>query len=516
MATSLGVCLSLSSLCAYAQDLAGVKHLGTVHLKTTGLKPSELKHKRNYIPRQTTGIILPYKSDALNDRQPLVLVHGIGGTEGSRLSEWDNFLKYTDKLPEFQKRFKIYLFHYDSAESVQTLSKLLAQELAQLMAQNNLSESDGKDSKKVKILAYSEGGLLTRNALQAAEVNRNVAQVITIATPFHGSPLASREWFCDQLEQGSVFDPIRISRKIAYWVAQKKHPYFEDDFHWDNIDNIIGDRDAAPAQTPAPKRYALESKTNFITYGSFFGTPNAVDQQMVNSLSLKIPIPVEKIKLHTGKAFIFNLVNHTFANIGKLASKSIAVAANKKEPTLSPEEGSNAAAHKDVIQEASNISESHTLLSLANETIQNESQQQEVIKSGAANLQNSEDPSSEKPETSASQTSSISSISMMPFNDGISPISSSLWLGRFTPQFKDDLSSPSKRLWAALRSLKGTDKARLFAGMDHKNWIEGENRTNANALPDLLNPQDKPKSVFAWLVSDLMQDAAPLQTTSTN
>ena len=98
---------------------------------------------------------------------------------------------------------------------------------------------------------------------------------------------------------------------------------------------------------------------------------------------------------------------------------------------------------------------------------------------------------------------SVAPVSMMMFNDGISPISSSLWLGRYT-QSTNGSSIPVDRLWSALKSLKGSRQARLFAGLDHRNWMDGTTRTGQELIQDLLNPDEPPRTVFDWIVYDLM------------
>jgi GH24 family phage-related lysozyme (muramidase) len=251
-----------------------------------------------------------------------------------------------------------------------------------------------------------------------------------------------------------------MSRRIAYWVATKKHPSFENDFHWDNVDEVI-DKTFLMDKIPSPTDYVLQHKPNFITYGSFFGTSDDVDQQMVKSLALTGPLPSEKHGLCSLKATVFNVVNQSIGRIGKI------VAQVQPQSKLS-------------VEATAKIEESHVLLAAANQAIED------------ATI----------PEPKQASDVPMSTISMMPFNDGISPISSSLWLGRFSAQAGE--KDPSKRLWGALRFLKGKDQARLFPGMDHRNWIENQTRMVSNQVPDLLNPQHSSKSVFDWLIYDLM------------
>jgi hypothetical protein len=92
------------------------------------------------------------------------------------------------------------------------------------------------------------------------------------------------------------------------------------------------------------------------------------------------------------------------------------------------------------------------------------------------------------------------------FNDGISPISSQLWLGRFV---KGTPSNPVALFteWQAVFEMSSTQKARLFEGLDHRDWLEGNTRVkDEGALLDLLHSDLSRRNIFDWLEYDLMRD----------
>ncbi len=96
---------------------------------------------------------------------------------------------------------------------------------------------------------------------------------------------------------------------------------------------------------------------------------------------------------------------------------------------------------------------------------------------------------------------------LMVYNDGVMPVSSALWLGRF---YNPHVSTHSQiQLWDALKNLQGTGTARLFPGIDHQNWMLDTTRTHSKKVLDLLNPNVPEKSVFDWLLYDLMKDNPP-------
>jgi pimeloyl-ACP methyl ester carboxylesterase len=403
-----------------------------VHRKETPARPSHrLKAPtlNSQLPLIKSGLNA-YDTTPLGTRTPLILIHGIGG-DNNRLFDWVRFLRFASQQTAFAQRHKIYLYHYDSCRSVPIISQDLQRQLTGF-----IQEQGGRP---IKILAYSEGGLLTRNALQDPYLNEHVQEVLAIATPFHGSPLANPAWMRSQIADESIFSLVRIGIRQAYAITGHLYPDFQQDFHWDNFDGALTaaqmDR---KLMTGPPVDYALAHKQNFITYGSFFGMD--IDPGILkDELSLTIPLPKERPSFGNlfKKNLLFSLIRN---NIGRLPLA-------KAEPDKSV-----------------------------------------AIVDGQA-------ISDEAP------------ASLMMFNDGISPISSSLWLGRYLPSPEKAVSSkilPASSLWAVLRSLRGKNKVRLFAGLDHRNWMDGNTRTGKAELHDLLNPDGGPHNVFEWILHDLM------------
>lgn len=416
---------------------------------------------RQIVDEVESGLVA-YDETPLGDRMPLVLVHGIGGTE-SRLFHWENFLAYAEKQAGFQQKYKIYLYHYDSTRSVPAISDDL-----QLMLKGFIGALGGRS---IKILAYSEGGLLVRNALQDSYLNAHTEEVLAIATPFHGSPLANPEWMEAQAKSESAFNLVRLFQKTAYKITRKKYPTFREDFRWDNFDGAIPAEQYARNNSPIlPVDYALARKVNFTTYGSYFGTDVDPDF-MVKALGLPKPPPEEKLQLGNlfKKNFLFSLVRN---NIGKLP-----VGKPAPQPML--------AVTGHVLRE-DGAAEVVTFTAVAEPVGQ------------AAVL---------APEPVAKQEKALKPVSMMMYNDGISPISSTLWLGRYTtpePATGAGVQITVDKLWSTLKSLRGNKNTRLFPGLDHRNWMDGVTRTGHAAVPDLLNPDETPRTVFDWIIYDLM------------
>jgi pimeloyl-ACP methyl ester carboxylesterase len=337
--------------------------------------------------------------------QPLLLVHGIGAENEKPWFHWGAFLRYLTAHPEHAQRFRVYLYQFDSSKSVPEISADLNQTLLKWQATH--------PQESLKILAYSEGGLLVRNVLQDPRVN--VKKVITVGTPFHGSPLANPAWLHQQTRQTSVLSPVRMFMGLSYKIARKRYPSFEADFQWDNFDQALLTTDKGEVNG-----YLMAHDPRFVTYGSFFSVDADDAQELAHSLNTTLPRERYNLKDWFSQHFLFFLVNN---NIAKMP--------------------------------------------LAN-------------------------PSKTTP--------------LMAYNDGISPISSTLWMGRFV---KDKTTVSLKHLWQALLGLRGTGVARLFPALDHRDWLDGDTRCKTLLVQDLLNPDQPPKPVFEWFLADLTTTAQP-------
>jgi len=438
-----------------------------------------------------------YDTSPLGDRTPVILVHGIGGEDLEDAFHWKSFLTFTETRPDFQKRFKIYLFKYDTVRSVPEGSASFRKTLKEFLA--------GTDA-PIKVVGYSEGGLLVRNALQDPLINARVKKVITIATPFHGSPLATPQWFAQQLDTEPALSPMRMSQHFAYWVAYKKHPSFAADFQWDNFDSAISVDDYKKMNGRGEiDGFALASRDNFITYGSYFGQ-HVVDPtgELPKELGVTHALPKEKAQFKNlfRQNVLFSFVNKNLSKVtrvvtGKKPEKTIddnliavALVPERAQNTMpTPDRAQNMAPALDMppVGGMADMAPVATLPDMA----------------PTPDVQPTAEALALRVEKTDVVEEDSDNTSLTAYNDGISPISSSLWLGRFMPNFST-LKHPVSKLWAALKSLKGTGQARLFAGIDHRNWMDGETRTETPAVRDLLNPDENPRTVFDWILFDLM------------
>jgi pimeloyl-ACP methyl ester carboxylesterase len=402
-------------------------------------------------------VAYPYTGDNAQAATPLFLIHGIGGQQDNWYN-WKRFLDHTTSRPAFNQRYHIYLYHYDSHQPLDKLGVELQATLRTWI--------DTHPGRNFSVLAHSEGGLVLRQALEDPIIQNHLVKAITIGTPFHGSPLANPTWLKSQLATEPWYKPVKVGYEISYKITQKLYPYFEGDFAWDNIDHALAKGTADPS--PLRSAQQLSAQNKIVAYASFFDLNPDAETQLKNVLEVPVldDAGAQHPKNWLSRHVLFTVIHDHIANMpmawSKTVSKTVAKAARKTAHTM---------AHRDP-----------TLATPA------------LLRADAT------------------QASPEPVLSMMAYNDGISPISSALWLGRFElgPNPADaglqamQPKLPVAGLWRALASLKGTHRARLFASMDHRNWMEGETRTGKTQIADLLNPQDPPRNVFDWLIDDLM------------
>ena len=148
-------------------------------------------------------------------RTPLILIHGWQEISSSSCrnpyqTTWSDpqkkrFVELFLNDPDLVSKFQVFSVHYNSMNSIISTT---GPELAGL-----LNRSFG--SSPVVVLAYSMGGLVARTAVAPPpNVNpANIALLITLATPHHGSPLASREAF--DILRNPVFQILELALSIA-------------------------------------------------------------------------------------------------------------------------------------------------------------------------------------------------------------------------------------------------------------------------------------------------------------
>jgi len=224
-------------------------------------------------------------------RIPLILIHGIHGTDDSFFESIDgstanekeyfkNFINYFYSS-DLKDRYKLYRFHYLSDEiSVKDIGQDLQEWLDDFIQEGKINDVP------FVILAHSMGGLVARSYMQerkhAIGVYANqlsgerILNLITLATPYHGSPAAN-----DDIRIPFLSDPLWNSTleiiDIAVW--------------WNDLSNLI-------ISSSEPNRSDLRfDNYNFFWKSDVYTSPDEKNEWLI-ALNLKIPSYEDKIIAH--------------------------------------------------------------------------------------------------------------------------------------------------------------------------------------------------------------------------
>ncbi len=263
------------------------------------------------LPReQSRGQIYELDNQPLGNRLPLLLIHG-GTGENQPCFRWYNFLNRTRHYPEFSKRYKVYLYRYNSSKRLEKLSLELQKSLLDLY--------EYSEDKPITIAALSLGGNLTQVALGNPIVSSTVDTVLTMGTPFHGSPLFSQEWFESSLDRHPLFPISKNFHALGYRLYFKGHANYLADLKWDNLDSLIPEIDRFEIRTTKhPVNYAAAAsntqlamlnagvsldKSKFITYAGYLENHyhrTLLRRILENTIGLPYTLVVMKLPLLLG------------------------------------------------------------------------------------------------------------------------------------------------------------------------------------------------------------------------
>jgi len=181
----------------------------------------------------------------LGDRIPLILIHGwIGECSGGKQG-WESVIAGIER--EFST-FKIYRFIYPSRRlSLEQAGRALAEAIAAR------AELQGR---RLLLIGHSRGGLVARTWMELYGGGERTIRLITLATPHHGSPLASllaiAEWGMGSgvradlkriLGLGRYSDPLLVGVKLlvplGYRLIYGVDPASFLDMRWDDYDGLV-------------------------------------------------------------------------------------------------------------------------------------------------------------------------------------------------------------------------------------------------------------------------------------
>ncbi len=359
-------------------------------------------------------------SSPLADRKPLLLVHG-SMNEKLKLFRWQHLCKYLNKNESFRQHYKIYLARYCTSSCEKELSQTFKPALKQLAHETG---------RPMTVVALSIGGNIVRDAMGDPAVDKSITKLITLGSPFHGSPLFSEDWM-----QYSIFKHYKwphscIDRSISYSFYFNLHPNLVEDFYWDDCDR----------QVPSVGQFK-------------FSFPLKMEGNLLPPASRP---PGESISAGSNKLIAYaGYIQSRFIPNHRLKGAKVFLS---------------------------------RIVSFFHTTIPAHLGHQRAVLRGLNS------------ELAYMQTAGKEPTPYA-LNDGVTTVASGLSLPR-GPAI--DISSDDDKSMALIKSQVNIKKARLFQNIDHATYLDNRLPLSAtNEVVDRLSPNEKPRSMFAWLLRDI-------------
>jgi pimeloyl-ACP methyl ester carboxylesterase len=377
--------------------------------------------------------IYQFDKTSIDNRAPLLMVHGLLG-EYLETFRWRKLAIYLQSDPAFAKRYKIVFARYDTKAPMKEVSEAFEKEAIKV--------SDAFGGQPLNVVALSMGGNLLQNAMLDPAFDAHVKSVLTMGTPFHGSPLFTSNWMEYSMLRHYHSPISRLDTAFAYRMYFNRHKNLLSDLRWDNTDGFIPDVGNFKFYFPISSHGDLTPKT----------TANTVVAQLNQAHD------VDKSKFTVYSGYLLNdfasmKSPNEFASILKLPYRVTF--------TLLPE----------------HLGREHPVLRALNQHIA-----RAIVSS---------------PETVKADGARYA----YGLNDGIAPITSSLFL----PNSALDGLAVSDGNVQELRKLVDVKRARLFRNIDHLTFIDDYHPLLAAAeLRDQLDPDEAPRPIFEWIKGDLL------------
>lgn len=214
--------------------------------------------------KRTLNQIYEYDHRPLGKRMPVVLVPG-RAEEFQQNSWWKGFDQVTQDNPNFQKRFKAYVFLYNSKEELDVQADSLVRDLKRRFS--NLPASQ-----PLMLVTYSLGGVISREALKDAWILNRVDTLIAIAVPFHGSPMFDPDWFSYYLNPPNRSPIRRFWDRTVYRYYMFSKSNLTRGLRWDNFDSSKPQFHAHEKLSPNHKIMGDQANSQLLTFKEY---PNA-------------------------------------------------------------------------------------------------------------------------------------------------------------------------------------------------------------------------------------------------
>jgi pimeloyl-ACP methyl ester carboxylesterase len=169
-----------------------------------------------------------FESEPLGEQIPLIIIPG-RAQEGQSNPWWQKLKEYIAAYPDVAKRYKFYIYLYDSKQDVYFTAREFKQEFSYFL--KYLPET----AKPVVIISYSMGGQVVQSAfLSQPDLMNRVSTIFGMSVPYHGSPLFDPEWLAGQFTH---YSPVRRGwDKLIYGLYMRGKPHLIRDMSFVNFD----------------------------------------------------------------------------------------------------------------------------------------------------------------------------------------------------------------------------------------------------------------------------------------
>jgi hypothetical protein len=388
--------------------------------------------------------IYEFDETPLGNRQPFLLVHGLRG-EFYRTFRWTKVATNFSNDPTFNKKYKIYLLRYSTLVP-------LADSVPQFREQiNGLSEEC--DHRPITITALSIGGNLVYEGMLDKKTDSQVRLVMTLGTPFHGSPLFTRNWVQYSIYKNFAMPWTRVDHSLAFRFYFHHNPNLEKDLPWDNTDHAIPEVGRFYSWLPLGPSGTLTVENS--------------ENKYLAAINLN---PVDKKKFITYSGYLLNPYM-------------------RSEPMRIAETTLLAPYTVLAMKVPAHFAREHAVLKMLNCVI------------GSVVVA--------KPAVGKAKTPFLYQL-----NDGITPVNSAIFLSN---NVLGKTTAANESSLAGLKKLTDVRQARVFRNIDHLTFIDGFRPSHSTSLlRDELDPEGGSKNIFNWMLSDILEQDKTVNSASSS
>ena len=382
--------------------------------------------------KSTHTELFEYDQAPLGSRQPFLFVHGLRG-EFYPTFRWTKVVRSFVQDPAFNRIYKVYFLRYSTVVSLNKTVPEFRQSIAQLSLES--------EQRPVSIMALSMGGNLVQEGMLDKDTNQAIKFVMTLGTPFHGSPLFTRNWVQYSIYKNFAMPWTRVDHSLAFRMYFHHNPNLEKDLPWDNADGAIPDIGKFYSILPLGPEGVLTPENSANTF-----LANVNEQHF------------DKKKFVTYSGYLNNpYMQSELLRVAETTILSPYTLLSMKLP-----------AH---------LAREHAVLKMLNCVIGS------VVSSKAA-------------------ISEAKTPFLYQLNDGITPVTSALFLPE--DAFKK-AALANEATFPTLKELIDVRVARVFRNIDHLSFIDGVRPAHGpKLLKDELNPDISSKRMFQWMLSDIL------------